>query len=76
MNKKSRENAPNVKNAYQTLGFEKSLYYAIKYLRMMEYGVLTKHSRGIQTLSHSAIMPKIASYDIKLRETQKQKTLL
>lgn len=73
MNKKSRENAPNVKNQYQTLGFEKSLYYAIKYLQMMEYGALHKHSRGIQRMSHANIMTKISTYDVKLGETRKDK---
>jgi len=77
LNKKTKENSPKIKNPLSSLGFIKSIYYAIRYLRYMDL-LNVKQSVDVKKYrikySKSALLSKIATFDEILTSVKKHKS--
>lgn len=73
MNDESKKSKPGLRNPFETLGFEKSLFFAISYIKMHEYGSVNTISRFIKKFDVNAITQNIKDLDDKLNEVKKVK---
>lgn len=73
MTEESKKTSPEKRNPFETIGFEKSLFFAISYIKMNNYMSVNTISRFIKKFDEKAVLQNIKAFDDKLAEVQHAK---